>query len=417
MLTVEQVKNNVSNYKIENGIVVDKTNNQPVQDEDKVLEVKSSILFYTEAKEKYNRLLKQSHSGQLKYGLGHYVEEQMKDFSVNNEVQTQGSISPHNKLTNEILNSNGHIQEYWMGDDLKNGKYSILLEPKKSYYLAYLKLKFREKGLDIDDITISIDTSQFVHTGNSAITIDYNLRKYEKKKEQSANTIETPKVESQIQSTQPVQQPLYQHPMANELNELERQKQIAKQNGDDVAYNYAQSNIERIIKENRAQVSPEQWDSMNVEERKSFIQTKMREAKILNDKDDFDFWNANLNQLNNKEPMIEKKEEKKSDISQTTTTDSLDFSIMISQLKNQNAEISKDYKNMMSDGYIDDEELAILINRLKDLSDNAQVIKSMVNDKKQEMMIDSILESINNEQKKMITMQNGIEETKSSFGL
>ncbi len=131
MLTIEKVKSNLANYKIENGIVIDKITNQPVQDENSILEIKSSILFYMEAKEKYDRLLRQSHSGQLRYGLEHFVEEQMKDFSVNNEVQEQGAISPSNKLVNEILNLNGHIQEFWMGDDLKNGKYSILLEPKK----------------------------------------------------------------------------------------------------------------------------------------------------------------------------------------------------------------------------------------------------------------------------------------------
>ncbi len=417
MLTVEQVKYNISNYKIENGIVIDKSNNQPVQDVDKILEVKSSILFYTEAKEKYDRLLKQSHSGQLKYGLGYFVEEQMKDFSVNNEVQEQGSISPHNKLTNEILNSNGHIQEFWMGDDLKNGKYSILLEPKKSYYLAYLKLKFREKGLDIDDITINIDTSQFTHTGNSSITIDYNLRQYENKKEQSANTIETQKVEPQIQ---PPPQPLYQHPMANELNELEKQKQVAKQNNDEDAYKYAQSNIERIIDQNQATISPEKWDSLSIDEQISFVRLKINESKILHDKDAFDYWNANLASLEAKKSqdsiIDDKPAEKPPERPVEDKSESLDFSVMINQLRNQNSQISSEYKSMLSDGYIDDEELAILISRLKDLSNNASVIKSMVTDKNQEAIIDSIVEMINQENIKMTTMQRGIVETNHSFG-
>ena len=417
MLTVEQVKNNVSNYKIENGIVIDKSSNQPVQDENKILEVKSSILFYNEAKEKYEELLKQSHLGKLNFGVGHFVEEKMKDFSVNNEVQSMGSMSSTNKLVNEILNSNGHIQENWEGKDLKKGKYSILLEPKKGYFIPYLKLKFREKGLDIDDISINIDTSGYTHTGHSVITIDYKLKKYEKKQEQQ-QVVESKNEESVVQSTQTIQQPLYQHPKSQELNELEKQKQIAKQNGDEVAYNYAQSNIERIIKENRAQVSPEQWDSMSIDERKSFIQTKMREAKILNDKDDFDFWNANLNQLNTQTPIIEKKQEKQYNTPRPMSTDdSLDFSVMINQLKDQNLQISNVYKNMMSDGYIDDEELAILINRLKDLTDNAEAIKSMITDKNQEVMIDSIIETINKEKNKMTTMQNGIEETNHSFGM
>lgn len=415
MLTVEQVKNNITNYKIENGIVIDKSNNQPVQDEDRILEVKSSILFYTEAKEKYDRLLKQSHSGQLKYGLGHFVEEQMKDFSVNNEVQTQGSISPHNKLTNEILNSNGNIQEFWMGDDLKNGKYSILLEPKKSYYLAYLKLKFREKGLDIDDITISIDTSQFAHTGNSKISINYNLKKYDNKKGQQV--VEPKKEEQVIQSTQ---QTLYQHPMANELNELEKQKQIAKQNNDEDAYKYAQSNIERIINQNQAIISPEKWDSLSIDEQIAFVRLKINESKILHDKDAFDYWNANLGSLEAKKTQTsiidDKLAEKPPERPVEDKSDSLDFSVMINQLRTQNSQISSEYKSMLSDGYIDDEELAILISRLKDLSDNASVIKSMVTDQNQEIMIDSIIEMINKESIKMTTMQRGIEETNHSFG-
>ena len=145
-----------------------------------------------------------------------------------------------------------------------------MLEPKKSYYLAYLKLKFREKGLDIDDITISIDTSQFAHTGNSKISINYNLKKYDNKKEQQV--VEPKKEEQVIQSTQ---QPLYQHPMANELNELEKQKQIAKQNNDEDAYKYAQSNIERIINQNQATISPEKWDSLSIDEQIAFVRLKI----------------------------------------------------------------------------------------------------------------------------------------------
>ena len=405
MFTVEQVKNNITNYKIENGIVIDKSNNQPVQDEDRILEVKSSILFYKEAKEKYDRLLKQSHSRKLKYGLGYFVEEQMKDFSVNNEVQIQGSISPHNKLTNEILNSNGNIQEFWMGDDLKNGKYSILLEPKKSYYLAYLKLKFREKGLDIDDITISIDTSQFAHTGNSKISINYNLKKYDNKKEEQV-----------IKSTQ---QPLYQHPMTNELNELEKQKQVAKQNNDEDAYKYAQSNIERIIDQNQATISPEKWELLSIDEQILFVRLKINESKILHDKDAFDYWNANLGSLEAKKTRTsiidDKLAEKSPKRPVEDKSDSLDFSVMINQLRTQNSQISSEYKSMLSGGYIDDEELAILISKLKDLSDNASVIKSMVTDPNQEIMIDSIIEMINKESIKMTTIQRGIEETNHSF--
>lgn len=91
-----------------------------------------------------------------------------------------------------------------------------------------------------------------------------------------------------------------QHPRANELNELEQQKQIAKQNNDEVAYNYAQQCIIKIIRENRMQVSPSQWNSFTNEQKESYIQIKMRETKILNDKDEFNYWLASLNNLKEK---------------------------------------------------------------------------------------------------------------------
>lgn len=405
MLTAEQIKNNISNYKVENGIVIDKSNNQPVQDEDKVLEVKSSILLYRESKESYQSDIQQF--GKTNKSQDEYINKTMEKFGVNNEQNTYGV----NKLINSILSSNGHYEENMSGSDLQNSKFSILVEPKKDYGISYLKMKFRERGLDIENLNINQDLSELQKNGLSKVIIDFKINKYEKQPIQE-------KKEENINLNNDISQPLYQHPMANELNELEKQKQIAKQNGDDVAYNYAQSNIERIIKENRAQVSPEQWNSMSIDERKSFIQTKMREAKILNDKDDFDYWNANLNQLTTPEPIIEKKEDKQHNTPDNNlTSTSLDFSIMINQLKNQNIQISSDYKEMLSDGYIDDEELANLIKRTNDLSDTAELIKSMVTDKKQEMMIDSIIETINKEQMKMKTMQRGIEETSHGFGM
>lgn len=91
-----------------------------------------------------------------------------------------------------------------------------------------------------------------------------------------------------------------QHPRSNELNELEKQKQIAKQNNDEVAYNYAQQCIIKIIRENRMQVSPEQWDAFTKQQKESYIQIKMGEAKVLNDKDEFNYWLASLNNIKQK---------------------------------------------------------------------------------------------------------------------
>lgn len=122
-----------------------------------------------------------------------------------------------------------------------------------------------------------------------------------------------------------------------------------------------------------------------------------------------------LKKINNKnqESIVDVKSPERPTENKNT---SIDFSVMINQLRAQNIQISSEYKSMLSDGYIDDNELAILMSRLKDLSDNASVIKSMVTDKSQEAMIDSIIEMINQESIKMTTMQRGIEEINHSFG-
>ena len=411
MLTVEQVKNNISNYRIENGIVIDKSNNQPVQDEDKVLEVKSSVMMYREAKALYDKRLRGAPEDH-----DYYIKSALNRYGLDGDINTY----PQNKVIREILQGDGSIQIDYGGNNLSESeKFSFLCEPKKEYGLATIKYMAHQNGIDISNLDVSIDLSEFQKTGVSKVNIKYNKSQYQKK-EQSTNTIETPKVEPQVQPTQPVQQPLYQHPMANELNELERQKQIAKQNDDEDAYKYAQSNIERIIDQNQATISPEKWNSLSIDEQIAFIRLKINESKILHDKDAFDYWNANLGSLESKKSQTDtinnKSAEKSSERPVEDKSDSLDFSVMINQLRTQNSQISSEYKSMLSDGYIDDEELAILISRLKDLSDNASVIKSMVTDKSQEAMIDSIVEMINQERIKMTTMQRGIEETNHSFG-
>lgn len=71
--------------------------------------------------------------------------------------------------------------------------------------------------------------------------------------------------------------------------------------------------------------------------------------------------------------------------------------------------VRAEYKFMLSDGYIDDVELAVLINRINGLIDNANSLKSLANNQNEVVLLNSIEEMLRNEQKKMITMQKGIE--------
>lgn len=288
MLSYEEIMNYCSNYRVENGNVFDKNTNQQILDEDIILKVKSSILLFKESKESYQSDIQQF--GKVSKSQEDYIRKTMEKFSVHNEQSSFGI----NKLVNAILNSNGHYEEFMSGNDLQNSKFSILVSPKNEYGLAFLKLKFREKGLDIEDLKVSQDLSELQHNGVSKLIVDFKVKKYEKVVQSNQENV----VQSNIQ-----------HPRSQELNELERQKQIAKQNNDEVAYNYAKSSIEKIIRESRLEVSPEQWDSMGIQDKIAFVKIKMNEARILNDQDEFNYWNSNLNSLNEKVQSSESKTE------------------------------------------------------------------------------------------------------------
>lgn len=100
MLTVEQVKNNISNYKIENGIVIDKSNNQLVQDEDKILEIKSSVIMYREAKALYDKRLRGEPENQ-----DTYIHRALKIYGLNGEVNNY----QQNQIIREIIEKDGFV--------------------------------------------------------------------------------------------------------------------------------------------------------------------------------------------------------------------------------------------------------------------------------------------------------------------
>ena len=276
MLTYDEIMKYCSDYKIENGIVVDKKSNQQITDENIVLKVKSSVLLFKEAREAYQ--FDMSQFGKTTKFQKDYIKKTMEKFGVSNEKNLYGV----NKLVNAILTSNGHYEENMSGSDLQNSKFSFLVPPKSEYGLAYLKLKFREKGSDIEDLKIRQDLTELQHNGVSKVIIDFKVKRYEKN----------------IQNSEPLDlSNNFQHPRAKELNNLEKQKQLAKQNNDEIAYNSAQATIEKIVRESPVEITPEQWDSNSLSQQISFVKSKINESKILHDKDDFNYWNSNLKSL------------------------------------------------------------------------------------------------------------------------
>lgn len=245
------------------------------------------------------------------------------------------------------------------------------------------------------------------------------------KEKQLSVIVQSPNNDRNNTSNVSTDTPLYRHPKADELNEIERKKQIARQNNDISLYRQLQNELENIIRTNRAQVSPQQWDSMSNDERKSYVQLKMMEAKVLNDEDDFNYWNANLNYLSSKvqeESQVRNYQGSSHDITstqeqipQTEVTErirntNLGLSGLTEQLRNELTKIQTAYHSMMSDGHIDDEELATLINMNNKIINNGYSLKKIATNPNDLRKINTIISSLEEQQKKMITMLNNKEE-------
>lgn len=276
-----------------------------------------------------------------------------------------------------------------LGDDLKNSKFSIVVAPKNEYGLAYLKLKFREKGLDIDDLKVSQDLSEFKRNGYSINTIDFKLKKYEKNVQNDQDNIN---------------QTNFHHPREQELNELQRQKKIAKQNNDEVLYKYSQSCINKIIRESRMEISPKQWDSMNIQDKIAFVKIKINEAKILGDKDEFDYWNTVIKSLN------EKKQHSAENTTKNNNHNGIDLSVLIKQLKDELHEVKYDYRLMILDGNIDDTELSTLLEKINKIINDGYSLKSLASDPHDLKTLTIIIDSLKEGQTKMKNMQSRTKE-------
>ena len=98
------------------------------------------------------------------------------------------------------------------------------------------------------------------------------------------------------------------------------------------------------------------------------------------------------------------------EMSQNNNNDNLDLSGLIEQLKNELYQVQNAYRSMMSDGYIDDKELPILLDIVNKVINDGYSLKSVATDPKDMQVISVIINSLEEEQKKMKKMQNGIEE-------
>ena len=113
-----------------------------------------------------------------------------------------------------------------------------------------------------------------------------------------------------------------------------------------------------------------------------------------------------------------KEVEQQQNVQNTTenkNNDGLDLSVLIEQLRMELNQVQNAYRSMMLDGYIDDEELATLLGMVNKVINDGYSLKSLASDPSDLRVISVIINSLEEEQKKMNKMQNGIEEVGKSM--
>lgn len=79
--------------------------------------------------------------------------------------------------------------------------------------------------------------------------------------------------------------------------------------------------------------------------------------------------------------------------------------------------ITSEYRKMLSDGIIDDNELAVLIIRMNELKNNAISLTTSISNKKEQILLNSIIEAINNEISAMSVIQSGTDKYGHKLGM
>ena len=77
-----------------------------------------------------------------------------------------------------------------------------------------------------------------------------------------------------------------------------------------------------------------------------------------------------------------------------------------SVLKSELSEYNNEYKSMMEDGVIDDNELSRIITTMQDLEFKARSLKEKMTNEQEKQIMDEIIQIINSEQVNMINIKN-----------
>ena len=106
---------------------------------------------------------------------------------------------------------------------------------------------------------------------------------------------------------------------------------------------------------------------------------------------------------------------KNEEVKEEIKVDNNGFLTNINNLKQEMNTLSVEYRQMLSDGMIDDQELDYLITRMQELYRTAMSLKGNNLSPKEYQIVNEIVSSISNEQRKMTILKNGIEQSVQGF--
>ena len=267
------VLDDIKRYTIKDGKVYSKETGEEESDEDAILRIKTSRLLFNEAKARHDE--RASRRGNIERPPEFYVDQMLEEYGFKNE----NVKDPKGQMLKDLIENGSHHQTFW-GDNLSKSKYSIFVGEKQDFGKALLERRLKQHGIEMIDMNIDVDTSTF-RKGNYS-TVEINIGTAPPTK--SENT--------------PDNSSAFHHPAAEQLEKLEAEIAKAEQNGDEDAANGYRSALRMVIERNPLEVSPEDWDKMSDADKDRFYKLKMKEAKVLGDKEAFNFWNANFKNHN-----------------------------------------------------------------------------------------------------------------------
>lgn len=263
----DAVLDDIQGFLVKDGKVLSRESKEEVTDEDTILRVKTSRFLYNKAKALRDDEQQVRGNRFTDRGPSYYIDKAMERYGFNDEETTfaQG------RLLKSLVGADTH-KEAISGGTISGTKFDFLASENADLGIAMLKRRFHQHGLELNGIEVSVDRTRLKKEGNSDVIIDIDSSPLQKTEESS-----------------------FHHPFAEQLSNLEKGLEEARNNGNEEDAAGYQAAIKMTVERHPLEVTPDVWDKMDATDRTKFFQIKMKESRILGDKDAYNYWKANLN--------------------------------------------------------------------------------------------------------------------------